>query len=106
MGFGITSIRLYAMQQGGKGRILLRSALPTCPGPSMAGAFSVDGSDEQMFGADQQVFGRGIATKKRTGACAGMVGPHSRPSNGQARLSALKSTEAKMKTLLKPLAIA
>jgi len=48
----------------------------------------------------------GIATNKRTGACAGMVGPHSRPSNGQARLSALKSTEAKMKTLLKPLAIA
>jgi hypothetical protein len=28
----LTSIRLYAMQQGRKGRILLRSALPTCPG--------------------------------------------------------------------------
>jgi hypothetical protein len=29
------SIRLNAMQQqSGKGRILLRSALPTCPGPS------------------------------------------------------------------------
>src|SRR5262249_14499673 len=33
------SIRLYAMQQGGKGRILLRSALPTCPGLQWLGPF-------------------------------------------------------------------
>ena len=33
------SIRLYAMQQSGKGRIVLRSALPTCPGLQWLGPF-------------------------------------------------------------------
>src|SRR5262249_31786536 len=35
------SIRLNAMQSG-KGRILLRAVLPTCPGRQPAGAFSTD----------------------------------------------------------------
>src|SRR5262249_21384171 len=38
------SIRLYAMQQGGKGRILLRSALPTCPGLQWLGPFPPPGT--------------------------------------------------------------
>jgi hypothetical protein len=48
----------------------------------------------------------GKATKKRTGACAGTGRAPSPPSDGKARLGALKFMEAKMKTLLKPLAIA
>src|SRR5262249_54299121 len=38
------SIRLHAMQQGGKGRILLRSALPTCPGLQWLGPFPPPGT--------------------------------------------------------------
>ena len=34
------SVRPHAMMQGGKGRILLRAVLPTCPGLQPAGAFS------------------------------------------------------------------
>jgi len=35
----LRSIRLDAMQQGGKGRILLRAVLPTCPGRQWLGLF-------------------------------------------------------------------
>ena len=35
----LRSIRLNGMQQGGKGRILLRAVLPTCPGRQWLGLF-------------------------------------------------------------------
>ena len=44
--------------QSGKGRIASEPALLYLPRPLMAGAFSVHGSDEQIFGADEQVPGR------------------------------------------------
>src|SRR5262249_30554426 len=55
------SIRLYAMQAGRKGpnSTSIRSA--NLPRPSMAEAFSVHGSDEQIFGRIQQV--------RETGQC-------------------------------------
>src|SRR5215813_9781878 len=52
------SIRLNAMQQGGKGRILLRAVLPTCPGRPTAGAFSVpDMTRTQMIANSTGFFG-------------------------------------------------
>ena len=50
----LRSIRLDAMQQGGKGPNSTSSRSANLPRPSMAGAFSVVGSDEQIFGADEQ----------------------------------------------------
>jgi len=47
--------------QSGKGRIASDPALLNLPRPSMAGAFSVVGSDEQIFGADEQVRKRGLS---------------------------------------------
>ena len=38
--------------------VSFRSAL-TCPGRQWLGPLSVDGSDEQILGADEQVYGRG-----------------------------------------------
>jgi len=45
--------------QSGKGRIASDPALLNLPRPLMVGAFSVHGITEQIFGADEQVPGRG-----------------------------------------------
>ena len=48
-------------QQGGKGRTprFLRNPLClTCPGHQWLGPFSVHGSDEQIFGVNEQILGR------------------------------------------------
>jgi hypothetical protein len=55
---------LLSWCRSGKGRrppIPLRFNLPR---PSMAGAFSVHGNDEQIFGADNKSLDGGKATKK------------------------------------------
>ena len=44
--------------QSGKGRIASDPALLNLPRPSMAGAFSIHGSDEQIFGANEQILAR------------------------------------------------
>jgi len=44
--------------QSGKGRIASNPALLNLPRPLVVGAFSVHGSDEQMFGVKEQILGR------------------------------------------------
>jgi hypothetical protein len=56
--FRLNAMQQSGKQQSGKGRILLRAVLPTCPGHQMAGAFSAHGSDEQIFGVKEQILGR------------------------------------------------
>src|SRR5215471_14321166 len=50
--------------QSGKGRIASDPALLNLPRPLMAGAFSVHGSDKQMFGVNEQILVRGPAASK------------------------------------------
>ena len=44
--------------QSGKGRIASDPTLLNLPRPSMAGAFPVNGSDEQIFGVNEQILGQ------------------------------------------------
>src|SRR5262249_52701190 len=55
------SVRLYSLSsvgQSGKGRIASDPALLNLPRPLMVGAFSVHGSDEQIFGVNGQILGQ------------------------------------------------
>src|SRR5215472_11078834 len=58
------SIRLYAMQQGGKGRILLRSVLPTCPGRQWLGPFPSMAAVNKSLAQINKSGTAGKATKK------------------------------------------
>src|SRR5215472_7201313 len=55
------------MLQSGRAELDVSFRSANLPRPSMAGASSVDGSDEQIFGADEQVSGRGKATNEARG---------------------------------------
>jgi hypothetical protein len=46
------------LMQSGKGRIASEPALLYLPRPLMVGAFSVHGSDKQIFGVNGQILGR------------------------------------------------
>src|SRR5262245_15329621 len=64
--FGPTSLPTVGAEREGLNSTF-RSALLTCPGRQWLGLLSVDGSDEQIFGADEQVSGRGKATNEACG---------------------------------------
>jgi len=51
---GCSALQSLQLVQSGKGRIASDPALLNLPRPLMVGAFSVVGSDEQIFGADEQ----------------------------------------------------
>jgi len=70
------------MMQSGKGRILLRAVLPTCPRPLKAGAFSVHGPDEQIFGVNGQILGQDQSDQ---GASACRGGTTARGCSGDSR---------------------
>src|SRR6516162_4437046 len=58
----LRTVRPYSLSSVGAeaGRAeSLRSRSASLPRSSMAGAFSIHGIDEQIFGADEQVLGRG-----------------------------------------------
>jgi hypothetical protein len=54
----LRSIRLYAMQAERKGPNSTSSRSANLPRPLVVGAFSVYGSDEQIFGLKEQILGR------------------------------------------------
>ena len=78
------------MMQSGKGRILLRAVLPTCPGPLMAGAFSVHGP-HTFLGSNEATYG----------LREGGAGLHrNRPAAGKSRPDFRQTSFAEFKMLM------